>query len=529
MRVGPIGPEQRLTSTRRRVSVFRPPSNLRRVVIALMVVPTVALFVPASKAAPSYGTSTTPPNHGAAFNVEDWPPGITSFVRIQEAGMPIFRKSQYTSEGTNLIRLTHAGEIVPYRDKTMTLVFGNPFERTRNGNGTWYKISLLNGTEGWIFPATEYPVLEFKAARMDLTMIGTGGKRLERKVFRFAKRTFLGGSRGETVLASREGGYGYVYGEDAQSVTLGNLKGSLGTWAKSDLSGWTETIPWYTEWDTLRRRPLPPLLWVLSPIGFLLLSLATIYHDPEHKKRTGIKVVALVWFSIVSISVILLLGGKRVDYSLETSLELHRYDVLAQFVLLFLLLPYLAVVAFFYEGFLTCVLRIRHFSSQISMGEIMKKRATEKEYQAKEEQLAEEEEAITAQEARVNGRLSALGRSIPEILRVEPGPVMDYDGLWGEVEKRFQQRQMLKTAKVARERLEEVRMLCEEGARLQRARADLEIAKVEWESVHDEIRIKKKERILKEKLVDRDILQTDHEMELLKGGFHQKQREDFEL
>lgn len=487
----------------------------------------IGMFVPESHAKPSHGTATIDRTDRAALNVEDWPQGVTSFVRVQKAGMPIFKKPAYSRR--NLIRTALAGEILQYHDKRMILTFSNPFGKAPGGNGTWYRVSLLTGTEGWIFPSEQHPVLDFSAARVQPEKIGIGGKRIEKTVFRFAEPTVLSGSRGETLLASRKGGYWYVYRDDPQSVSLGNLKGSLGTWNKSDLSGWVETIPWYTEWDEIMRRQLPPLLWVLSPILFLSLSIATIYNDPEHEKKKGRAVIALLWFGITALGMMMTAFGKKIENSLETAIEFHRYDTLSDFVLLGLLLPYLAEVAFFHEGFVTAVIRMRYFFSQTSVGEVMNERARQKEHKVKQKDLAEKEEAIAQQEAKVQSRLATLRHGIPEIMHVEPAPVMDYEGYWGEVEKRFQQRQMLKTAKVARERLEEVRKLCEEGARLQRARADLEIAKVDWESVDDDIRIKKKERILKEKLVDRDILQTEQEMKMLKGAFHKKKREDFEL
>ena len=155
-------------------------------------------------------------------------------------------------------------------------------------------------------------------------------------------------------------------------------------------------------------------------------------------------------------------------------------------------------------------------------------RATKKEDDKNRLEYETKMSDIEQQQATVERKLSNIRHDVPEVIDTIPRDITDYQGYWLEVEKRFQERQVIKTTKVARERLEEVRKLCEEGARLQRARADLQMANHEFSTVDKEISLKDKERILKDKILDRDILETDADIARLKRMSEKKEeREDF--
>jgi hypothetical protein len=292
--------------------------------------------------------------------------------------------------------------------------------------------------------------------------------------------------------------------------------------------GWIEPIPWDPEWDRIRKKDPNPLLYII-PIAFLLLTAATVFNDPNVKQKRGRMAISLIWFGLMAMGFIIPANNLDTSNSLQFTLEWLKIGNVFMEMALYLVLPYLFVFAFFHEGLLTFLIRLKYMFSNISVEEALMERAKRQEYEKKKREYETKESEIDRKEQQVRTQLSRVRDSIPEVADVIPSDIVEYQGLFREVEKRFIERQILKTTKVARERLEEVRKLCEEGAKLQRARADLEVAKFELETVGQDIGFKKKERTLKDKQLDRDILQTDQEIAFLKKASRKKKREDFEL
>lgn len=275
----------------------------------------------------------------------------------------------------------------------------------------------------------------------------------------------------------------------------------------------------------------PMILLIVINVFLLILTLITVFNDPDHENKGVRMVIFIGWFGFVLLGQIASFFQYLIERSFSSiDYELLRIDNFLGLVFFVFILPFIGVVIFFFEGFATLMIRLKYLFLNKSPREVLMERTQKKEGQAREKEYEAKKEEIKEKEVAVQEKLSALRKDLPEVVDALPRDIVDYQGYFREVEKRFQERQLTKTTKLARERLEEVRRLCEEGARLQRARVDLEVAKFEFANVDKAVELKKKEMILKDKGLDRDILQAKADISSLKKMFsRKKKREDFEL
>lgn len=402
--------------------------------------------------------------------------------------------------------------------------FGSP----SGGSGTRYKVKMFDGREGLISgpPMSNY----FETNRVYAADIGGGSTLIEKKVLRIKKMIIFDFGEGKRI-GLRKGDFLLVTGEDPDWLILETLGGWVGTWDKEQVlkDGEIETISWYADWDAMRERKGPIILLIIITAAFTTLVPFTIYNDPRHKEKGGRKAVSLIYFGLASFGTIgYSLTAFRGSTSLIQHLSLRRFDVILEMISYSMLIPYGVVVTFFFEGFVVFLIRCKYLFSHKTAEEALMERTKAKEDEATRKKYETKKDEIKTRQTAIQKRLSNLRSDLPEVIDAIPADLTDYQGYWNEVEKRFQERQIMKTTKVARERLEEVRMLCEEGAKLQRARADLEMANHEFSTVDKEISLKDKERTLKDKVLDRDILETDADIARLKRMSEKKEeREDF--
>lgn len=466
------------------------------------------------------------PRKKTSFSVYDWPKGVSSFVKIEKEGMPIFESSDPSARH---IRLTQPGEVLQFLNEQMVITFGNPLGGASGYNGTWYKVRSLDGSEGWVL-GPPYAT-HFDEKRIYPEDLGGGSTLTQRKVLRIKKPIIFAFGSDKVLLT--EGDFLFVIDENPIWVTLESVNGLIGNWGKADLmqDGYFETIPWYQEWDDVRKRKSPGLLLLICTILIIALVLFTIYNDPRHKEKGFRKAISLIYFGFTSFGLIgFSIASFKGSGSFEMQLSSHRFDVIFKMISFFMILPYGVVTAFFFEGFSTFLIRCKYMFSQKSAQEVIMERTKTKEYEARKQAYETKRDDIDTRQGAIQKKLSNLRSDLPEVIDAIPPDLTDYQGYWREVEKRFQEKQIMKTTKVARDRLEEVRKLCEEGARLQRARADLEMANYEFSTVDKEISLKDKERTLKDKVLDRDILETEADITRLKRMSEKKEeREDFDI
>lgn len=329
------------------------------------------------------------------------------------------------------------------------------------------------------------------------------------------------------------GNYLLVNYEDRQGITLETMLGdTTGHFSKKDMMkyGKIETVSWPKEWDVIRKRKSPIIILMMVALLVSTLVVFTIYNDPEHKEKSARKYIAIIYFAVISVFLFsscykaLKIGA----LDIESHLDIRRFDHVFSFLGKYILLPYGVVAALFHEGSATFMIRTKYLFLRKTAKEGIMERVRKKAYEERKKAYEVQKTEIEVRQRDVEQRLSNLRGDLPEVIDTIPKDIVDYQGYIGEVEKRFQERQIAKTTKVARERLVEVRMLCEEGAKLQRARADLEMANYEFSTVDKEISLKDKERTLKGKVLDRDILEADADISRLKRMSDKKEeREDF--
>lgn len=458
-----------------------------------------------------------------SFSAYDWPKGVTKFVRVAKENMPILESPDPSARYAGMAQ---PGEILQFLDEQTVIVFGNPLGGPSGGNRTWYKVRTLEGLEGWL-AGPPY------AARFETERIypedGGGSTFAQREILRIQKTIIFDFGSKEVFL--KKGDFLFIIERNPAWVTLESMNGQIGRWREEDIikDGNFETIPWQVEWDDIRKRKSPIVLLMLCTLLITALVPFTIYNDPEHKERGGRKAISLLYFGLIFFGLIgFSLDAFRGSGSFAAHIAPRRFDFILETIGFYLILPCGIVVTFFFEGFATFLIRCKYIFSQKSVEEAIMERTKKKEYEAKRQKYETKKEEIDTRQNAIQKRLSNLRSDLPEVIDAIPADLTDYQGYFNEVEKRFQERQIMKTTKAARERLEEVRRLCEEGAKLQRARADLEMANYEFKTVDKEISLKDKERILKDKVLDRDILETDVDIARLKRMSEKnEEREDF--
>ena len=462
----------------------------------------------------------------ASFSADDWPKGVERFIKVESKLAPVMTAASYN---TDYFAVATSGEIFQYLDQRTVITFGNPLGGSTDGNMTWYKVRMLDGMEGWLPgpPRTSY----FEAKRIYPEDIGAGSTPIKKKVFVVHSKQPLALDFGSMNVQLSNGGYLLVDYENSDYISLETPAGDRRSWDRKELMkyGSVDTISWYAEWDDIRKRTGPIILFILSALLITPLVPVTIYNDPRHKEKAIRKLIFFIYFGFLLFAVLahsstLFKGSLYIN----EHLSMRRYDSMFREVFLYMLLPYGIVVLSYFEGFTTLLIRLKYIYTGKSAKEALMERAIKKEDEKKSLEYETKMSDIEQQQATVEQKLSNIRHDVPEVIDTIPRDITDYQGYWLEVEKRFQERQVIKTTKIARERLEEVRKLCEEGARLQRARADLQMANHEFSTVDKEISLKDKERILKDKILDRDILETDADIARLKRMSEKKEeREDF--
>lgn len=80
----------------------------------------------------------------------DWP-DATQFVRVEQNNVPILGAPDLTARNLDVLGVASVGEILALVDRKSVFALMNPLSNAPDQSGTWYKVKMLDGQQGWIF------------------------------------------------------------------------------------------------------------------------------------------------------------------------------------------------------------------------------------------------------------------------------------------------------------------------------------------------------------------------------------------
>jgi len=80
----------------------------------------------------------------------DWP-NATQLVRVEQDNVPILGSPDLTARKLDVFGVADAGEILALVDRKSVFVLPNFLSNAPDQSGTWYKVQMLDGKQGWIF------------------------------------------------------------------------------------------------------------------------------------------------------------------------------------------------------------------------------------------------------------------------------------------------------------------------------------------------------------------------------------------
>jgi hypothetical protein len=90
-------------------------------------------------------------NRRVTRSIDDWPPSAKRFVKVERDRLPVLDAPGLASPNWTVLAVAHRGEVLQFLAETMIIQVPNPFGREPDGSGTWFKVHLLDGREGWLF------------------------------------------------------------------------------------------------------------------------------------------------------------------------------------------------------------------------------------------------------------------------------------------------------------------------------------------------------------------------------------------
>ncbi len=85
-----------------------------------------------------------------SVSTADWP-GAKNFVRVEQTDVPILGTPDLTATKLDVLAVAGPGEVFALVDQRNVLALMNPLGGGLDQSGLWYKVRLLEGTQGWIF------------------------------------------------------------------------------------------------------------------------------------------------------------------------------------------------------------------------------------------------------------------------------------------------------------------------------------------------------------------------------------------
>lgn len=80
----------------------------------------------------------------------DWP-DARQLVRVEQANVPILDAPDLTARRLNILGVADVGEVLALVEKKTVVALINPLGNAPDQSGTWYKVQMLDGKQGWIF------------------------------------------------------------------------------------------------------------------------------------------------------------------------------------------------------------------------------------------------------------------------------------------------------------------------------------------------------------------------------------------
>lgn len=274
---------------------------------------------------------------------------------------------------------------------------------------------------------------------------------------------------------------------------------------------------------------IPPYLLAMF-IVFPGISLFAYFNnpDPDTFIRKVISVVTSIYalgtaFFAFGLALMFFKNPEHKDFYLRSASDIGDFLLIC---LIIFILPAFIVCLMNLEGTIILWIRIKSLFTKTSGREVIMAR---KEKQGRDERIKDYQsqlDSLDKREEKMKHKLTVLAKEnpelLPEVMRYLPKDTGIYKGYIGEIEHRFQERQLQKTLRESRSRVEEAVNLGKELASLYRSRAEIQRAQNEFLNVGRELKLKDKRLAGEEGRVDLEIEIQRLELEEKKAALEKK-------